>query len=90
MLVKLKVRLPEKMISKWECVFLGAIPIWEWELSISRYILPMMIYFLFQSLDEKWKSITFDDVEFSAIFFFSEHLLIVYISQAGQEKSNRV
>ena len=50
----------------------------------------LMIYFLFQSLDEKWKSITFDDVEFSAIFFFSEHLLIVYISQAGQEKSNRV
>ena len=46
----------------------------------------MMIYFLLQSLDGKWKSITFDNVEFYLIF--SEHLLIVYISQAGQEKSN--
>ena len=46
----------------------------------------MMIYFLLQSLDEKWKSITFDNVEFYLIF--SEHFLIVYISQAGQEKSN--
>lgn len=46
----------------------------------------MMIYFLLQSLDEKWKSITFDNVEFYLIF--SEYLLIVCISQAGQEKSN--
>ena len=86
LLVMPKVSLPEKMTSKWECVFLGAILIWEWELSISRYVLSMMIYFLLQSLDGKWKSITFDNVEFYLIF--SEHFLIVYISQAGQEKSN--
>jgi hypothetical protein len=49
LLVMPKVSLPEIVISKWEHVFLEATPIWEWQLSTSRYILHIMFYLLLQT-----------------------------------------
>lgn len=63
-----EVSLPGKVISKWEHAFPEATLIWEWQLSTSRYIPPMVFYFLLESLYIIWEAIRIDRRESWANF----------------------